>query len=464
MGAPIATDMESDWRSLLAALREITSADSEADCVARISEQVQQLFGRDGLRLVVGSDRGPPGERFELSADGDLLGVIVLDEDSVVSFDVAERIMIFAEHAARALRSVRRLDECEHRSRRDALTGLRNYREFRETLSRLLSVEPDRTTAGPVSLVVIDLDRFKDVNDRYGHAAGDRLLRAAAAALSAVCRDDDNAFRIGGDEFALILPDATGDQARVIAERAHGAVTRLSGCFGASWGVAAAPADGTTHDELMAAADSAMYIRKSPESAAAVATGHTRRRLATVARLTTRLTEETEIAAIAAAAVEELHGGFGYYLAVVQRLDLDQMLRVVAGAGPLAASSSRFLAWEQSVHTGVNGRVAKTRTTAVVPDTRLDADYLAYHLREDPGSEVSVPIMVVGRLWGILNLEQIAAHGFDDSDVHLAEAVAAVTAAAIHRCEVVELLDRGSRASQASSRPAPLRSAPSTAI
>jgi diguanylate cyclase (GGDEF)-like protein len=437
---PIATVMEPDWRSLLAALREIASAGSEADCVSRISAQAQTLFGRPGSRLIVGFDRGPSGNRFELSTEGELLGALVLDEGSAVSSGEAELISIFAEHAALALRSVRRLEECEHRSRRDPLTGLRNYREFREALSRRLPVAADRTTADPVSLVVIDLDRFKDVNDRHGHAAGDRLLRAAAAALSAVCRNDDNAFRIGGDEFALILPGATGDQARVIAERAHDAVTRLAGCLGASWGVATAPADGATHDELMAAADGAMYTRKRPESVAALATGHTRRRLATVARLTGRLTEETEIAAIAAAAVEELHGSFGYYLAVIQRLDPDQMLRVLAGAGPLAASSSRFLAWEQSVHTGVNGRVVKTRTTALVPDTRLDPDYLAYDLREDPGSEVSVPIMVAGRIWGILNLEQIAAHGFDDSDVHLAEAVAAVTAAAIHRCEVVELL------------------------
>ena len=441
--------MGSDWRSLLAALREIDCASGEADCVAQISDQVQRLFGHHGVRLIVGSAGALPGERFELSAEGELLGMIVLDEGATVSAGDAELILNFAQHAALALRSVRRLEDCEHRSRRDPLTGLRNYREFRETLSRRLPATADRTTADPLSLVVIDLDRFKDVNDRHGHAAGDRLLRAAAAALTTVCRDDDNAFRIGGDEFALILPGATADQARVVAERAHGAMTRLAGCLGASWGIAAAPADATTHDELMAAADTAMYERKRPDSAAVLATGHTRRRLATIARLTTRLTEETEVAAIAGAAVEELHGSFGYYLAVIQRLDPDDVLRVVAGAGPLAASSSRFLAWEQSVHVGVNGRVAQTRRTAVVPDTRLDPDYLSYDLREDPGSELSVAIMVLGRVWGVLNLEQIATHGFDDSDVHLVEAVAAVTAAAIHRCEAVARLDPDRRVAKA---------------
>jgi diguanylate cyclase (GGDEF)-like protein len=406
--------------------------------MARMEREAERLFGPYGPRLIRDPQAGGSGARFALEAHGERLGEIALSDDGPIPADIVELVTLFAEHGALALYNARRLDEHEHRSRRDALTGLRNYREFRETLGALLS-SGDEREARQLSLVVIDLDHFKDVNDRHGHAAGDRLLRSAAAALTAVCRVGDRAFRIGGDEFALVLPGADRGQARIVAERAQAAIDRLAGAIGASWGVAATPADGVTRDELMAAADSAMYKRKRPDATAALTTGHTRRRLAMVARLTTFLTQQQTIAEIASAAVDELHGSFGYFLAVIQRLD-DEMLRVVAAAGPLTQANSQFLAREQPLHLGINGRVARTQRTAIVPDTRLDPDYLAYDLREDPGSEVSVPISLDGRVWGVLNLEQIAAFGFDESDVCLAEAVAAVTAAAIHRCATVTQL------------------------
>jgi GAF domain-containing protein len=119
----------------------------------------------------------------------------------------------------------------------------------------------------------------------------------------------------------------------------------------------------------MAAADSAMYKGKRPVANAALTTGQTRRRLAMVARLTTHLTEHRTPQGIARSTVEELHGTFGCYLAVIQRLDDDQILRVVASAGPLADANSQFLAWEQPISSGVNGRVARTGQTAVIPDT-----------------------------------------------------------------------------------------------
>jgi diguanylate cyclase (GGDEF)-like protein len=429
--------MALDWKALLDAVRVIASARTEEDSVIRVAGQAERLFGVYRPHVIVDVREQHVGRSFALEARGERIGEIVFSDDVTIAAEDVQVVAAFAEHAALALHNARLLDEHEHQSRRDGLTGLRNYRAFRETLSALLPGAAE-TESRPLSLVVIDLDRFKAVNDRHGHAAGDRLLRSAAAALSSVCRVADCACRIGGDEFALILPGADGGQARRVAERAQRAIARLAGSVGASWGVAAAPVDGSTLDELMAAADTAMYKRKRPEATAALASGHTRRRLAMVARLTTRLTEHDTPVQIALSAVEELHGTFGYYLAVVQRLDPDQVLRVVAGAGPLADTKSQFLAWEQPITSGINGRVARSNQTAVIPDTRLDPDYLAYDSREDPGSEVSVPISVNGRVWGILNLEQIATYGFDESDVHLAEAVAAVTAAAIHRCLTID--------------------------
>ena len=209
-----------------------------------------------------------------------------------------------------------------------------------------------------------------------------------------------------------------------------------------SWGVAGLPEDGDTDDRLIAVADAAMYRRKGrPQPVAELDHDHARRRLAVASRLASRLTTLQDVRGIASAVVDELHRAFGYFLAVVHRLEDDGMLRIVAGAGPLTESDAEFLAWEQSIHQGVNGRVARTGKITVIDDTRCDPDYLARDPLDDPGSELSVPIRVGDRLWGVLNLEQMATHAFNEDDVLLAESVVAQMGAALHRCELVDELE-----------------------
>jgi len=171
------------------------------------------------------------------------------------------------------------------------------------------------------------------------------------------------------------------------------------------------------------------------------------RRLEVASRLAVRLTELRDPREIAQTVVRELHSAFGYYLAVIHRLDDDGILRILDGAGRLAERAANFLAWEQPVDSGVNGRVARTGILALVDDTALDPDYVGSHAREagarrDPGSELSVPIHVDGRIWGVLNLEQEATHSFDEYDVMLAEAVVAQTGAALYRCVLLEEMEQ----------------------
>ncbi len=127
---------------------------------------------------------------------------------------------------------------------------------------------------------------------------------------------------------------------------------------------------------------------------------------------------------------------------MINRLDEDEVLRVVAAAGRLTEDGVQLLAWEQPVGTGVNGRVARTGERSLVDDTRLDPDYVGSGPSLDPGSELSLPIHVGGRVWGVLNLEQMATHSFDEYDVMLAEAVVAQTGAALHRCRLVDEMER----------------------
>ncbi|HWB70490.1 MAG TPA: HD domain-containing phosphohydrolase, partial [Solirubrobacterales bacterium] len=140
-------------------------------------------------------------------------------------------------------------------------------------------------------------------------------------------------------------------------------------------------------------------------------------------------------------AVCELHHSFDYYLAVVQRLDPDGYLRVVGGAGPLAEELSNFLALEQPIELGVNGRVVRTGQPAMVNDTRLDSDYLQRNPTTDPGSELSLPLNVAGSVWGVMNLEQQQQNAFGDEDLMLAEIVASQIGAAIYRCQLLSELE-----------------------
>jgi diguanylate cyclase (GGDEF)-like protein len=139
---------------------------------------------------------------------------------------------------------------------RDPLTGLAN----RRALDERLGYEIARHTRHGESFAVLalDLDGFKAVNDRFGHDAGDEILRDAAAALVEVVRAQDTVVRLGGDEFCVLAPQTGQASGEHLTGRVRDALTGvtagLSG-LGASMGIAVFPADGTTPDALLAAAD-----------------------------------------------------------------------------------------------------------------------------------------------------------------------------------------------------------------
>jgi putative nucleotidyltransferase with HDIG domain len=164
-------------------------------------------------------------------------------------------------------------------------------------------------------------------------------------------------------------------------------------------------------------------------------------RLLVASRLATSLSRAASVETVAREAVRTLHESFDYYLAVVQRLDPDGVLRVVALAGPSAAEVENLLAHGQRVEVGVNGRVARTGRPAMVNDTSVDPDYLGRADGKNPGSQLSLPIVVAESNWGVLNLEQRARGAFDEEDLLLAHVVAGQIGAAIHRCQLVSELE-----------------------
>ncbi len=149
----------------------------------------------------------------------------------------------------------------------DALTGLRNRRKFEHDLAHELLIVERRSI--PLSLLVIDVDHFKQVNDTHGHAAGDRVLQAVALLLGNSARNIDVLARIGGEEFAVILPDTGADRALLIAQRLRAAIAN------ADWSAAAIPSmaltislgaatllPGEAAHSLLARADQAMFAAK----------------------------------------------------------------------------------------------------------------------------------------------------------------------------------------------------------
>jgi diguanylate cyclase (GGDEF)-like protein len=145
----------------------------------------------------------------------------------------------------------------------DPLTGLYNRRLFNETFDKELNRA--RRYAHPLSLVILDLHRFKEVNDKYGHPRGDEVLHAAAATLRKALRTSDFAFRIGGDEFALLLPQTDSAQASGLSRRigiVFAEILRpldLKISVNMDHGVSTYPQDGEQRDQLIRVADERLY-------------------------------------------------------------------------------------------------------------------------------------------------------------------------------------------------------------
>lgn len=156
-------------------------------------------------------------------------------------------------------------DELEHLAHHDPLTGVANRRLFEQELSRELARAKRRAT--PLSIVALDLDRFKEYNDEHGHLAGDRLLKSVASAWGHALRSEDLIARFGGDEFVALLPDCPPAEAERVAQRLCSALPLSSLRCACSTGIA--HWDGyESVEDLLLRADEAMYETKNDGRAA----------------------------------------------------------------------------------------------------------------------------------------------------------------------------------------------------
>ena len=201
-----------------------------------------------------------------LRAGHDRLGLLLAEAGPPFARRVSRRSLDmlnrFAVHAALTINNAHLQAEVARLASSDALTGLANRRQLDFALGR----EVARTvrTKEPLSVALIDIDHFKDINDTFGHVAGDEVLREVAGALARSVRDVDLVSRYGGEEFAIVLPNCASAGALVVIERVRAAVASVGGVakVTVSAGIATGAGEGTEGDSLIAAADEALYESK----------------------------------------------------------------------------------------------------------------------------------------------------------------------------------------------------------
>jgi diguanylate cyclase (GGDEF)-like protein len=210
-------------------------------------------------------------------------GLVILVVDSVYSVGRVATVLATATllvagiRLALSARALRAITEERHRqSVTDELTGLGNRRHLFDVLDTYFADRAAGRTQGELAFIFLDLDHFKEINDSFGHSAGDELLRQLGPRMSSSLRESDVLVRLGGDEFAVVLGDSDAEYAAVVADRLADslkerfALELVTAQVSASMGIALAPADATDSAQLLRCADVAMYRAKVASATYAV--------------------------------------------------------------------------------------------------------------------------------------------------------------------------------------------------
>jgi len=236
----------------------------------RTIQHIRDLHAPDAEHYIPGI----PGARCELAlpmvAEGKTVGVLNAESVQPDAFGATEiqTLSLIANQAGAVIRGGQLLEETRRLAITDGLTGLHNRRHFIRQLGE--NVVRATRYQETIALIMLDLDYFKTVNDRYGHHVGDRVLELLAVALKDSVRDSDRAARLGGEEFALLLLRCDRSLAMAIADRVRDRIRHLNveGIpdselnLSASVGIAFFPEDGQDPKQLMKAADDALYSAK----------------------------------------------------------------------------------------------------------------------------------------------------------------------------------------------------------
>lgn len=252
------------WASVVSLITKLQSADTGIEFIYdALESMVRDWRLEDAVVLLNESSTGPQAFRAgRRAANDEWSASLIAKGDSGIKIRPSGRVPSEWLKAIEILCAMSfRLDVAQHLSQHDLLTGLYNRRGFEDLLSK--SVDRTRRYQWDFGLLILDFDRFKDLNDTLGHAIGDAVLRATGDGLREELRKGDIAARIGGDEIALILPQANRADVPKLLGRLEQRVNRVAPTrVGFSWGIAFCPSEQDDPQSLFNLADARLYASK----------------------------------------------------------------------------------------------------------------------------------------------------------------------------------------------------------
>jgi diguanylate cyclase (GGDEF)-like protein len=386
------------------------------------------------------------------------LTVYRLGEDASFSDDEFELAKRFADAAALALDNAQIRARLEHQAQTDPLTGLYNHRYFHERLRAELTTAS--RSHDSVSVLMLDIDDFKRVNDVFGHGAGDEILRALATTLRACVRTSDVVCRLGGEEFAIVMTSRSAENAerlaRRLVDRVAGEAFDPAGRITVSVGLAQGPEHAMNPRELIACAEAAMMTAKArgknqivlydetpgerPEAEAVPSTRDVRsiahmKMLQSLGGKLNRLNDVREIGNVIA---NELRSLIDYHNCRVFVVEGENVVPIAfVGAFSRVQPSLELLAGK--LGDGITGHVAEAGESLLIGDA-------ANHplARQVPGtdrideSQIYVPLRFGTRVIGVIVLAKLGLDQFDEDDVRLLEVLAGHAAVALENASLYE--------------------------
>jgi diguanylate cyclase (GGDEF)-like protein len=399
------------------------------------------------------------------------LNVYRVGDDVAFSDDEFELICQFADLAALALDNTQSRERLEREAQTDWLTGLFNHRAFQERMRD--EVERAHRYRRKLSMIAFDLDDFKLLNDVHGHQEGDLTLRRVSAAALDLLRGTDLAFRVGGEEFAILLPETSKEAAQSVADRLCARVRDMPGPreITVSCGVASFPDDAKNPTELLAACDAALYAAKEQgkdQSAAySDAVGAARTHVSGAARrdelesltqirllgaLAGKLNRLNDVWQIGQTIVEELRTMIDYHNSRVYLLEDDgHTLDPVAFGGVISEyAGETFDALRCEMGEGITGTAAARGQTLNV----ADAQHCEFAEDIEGSADIeesilAVPLRYERRTIGVIVLSKLGLDQFSTLSVRLLELLAAQAAVAFENARLLEEERRSAAVSQA---------------
>jgi diguanylate cyclase (GGDEF)-like protein len=391
------------------------------------------------------------------------LNIYRLGDDASFDDDEFELAKRFGDAAALALDNAHIRARLEHQAQTDPLTGLYNHRSFHERLRAALTNAS--RSHDKVSVLMLDIDDFKRVNDVYGHGAGDEILRSLADTLKSAVRAHDVVCRLGGEEFAIVMVSRNSQDAERLAGRLVEHVAsgefESAGRVTISVGLARGPEHAMNPRELIACAEAAMMTAKArgknqivvydegslerPEATSVPSARDVRsiahmKMLQSLSGKLNRLNDVREIGSVIA---NELRALIDYHNCRVFVVEDEDVLPIafVGRWSSTTESSMDLLAVKVGV--GLTGRVAVTGESLLLADAK---NY--EHARQLPGTDpidesiIAVPLTFGTRVIGVIVLSKLGLNQFDEDDVRLLEVLGGHAAVALENAKLYEAARR----------------------